>query len=340
VDIESRIRASVAKKIAGKSRGTPQQYYQEFQAVYESRKKSHRERVALENAAEVADLGPAAYALGVHFALMGKTAEAQQWLRIAADRDIGDASFRLAKLHEGEAVKGFNRQLLDEGFDGSVDAEFSEAHYWYHRAALSGYAVEDYVSANKLETPLLSLDCCPKVRSAASDEVARRTISEARVEAYEIRHEARADVNLIIEEARSEVSSLAAQRRALTDDILEFRHVLSTLSSIVELGRPSLRLLLPLLMKSRFSRRSRMSLEQVCGVYSLTVDFNRIRYARRLESSGLNGRQRFMVAMRRWLGLKSPADVSGAAVLHAELLPGEPNRLPDSVNQDESLVTS
>src|SRR5688572_28652429 len=53
-----------------------------------------------------AQLGIAAYALGVHYTVHDWMEQAEYWLRIAASHDVGDADLRMAHLCEiREAVR-------------------------------------------------------------------------------------------------------------------------------------------------------------------------------------------------------------------------------------------
>ncbi|MFC5927338.1 hypothetical protein [Micromonospora vulcania] len=272
MDIERQLRAALTSKMGPGSDTTTEGQYRAFEAHYRSRITSPDRLRALEDSAVAAEYGVAAYSLGVHLESCGDLAGAERWLRAAAERDIGDAGFRLARLYEGQAVDGFNR--LDLGLDENgpaVDERFSEAHYWYRRAASSGYGVPDYPSADGLDTPWISLDCCHSVRALARQEEAERSLVAATRHRDEILRTARQDAGAILGRTRYELRRLSLRHQALSTEVAEFEGTLQMLSRLVNRPRVALSQLIWLVVRSWFSRRTYKSLARIRAVYSLTL---------------------------------------------------------------------
>jgi hypothetical protein len=142
-----------------------------------------------DDAADAAELGEAAYILGVHYLEAGNLPAASRWLLTAAQRDIGDAALRLALV----------LQASDD----------PHATHWFRVAEQVGYAVDD---VDQLDTPELPLTCCP---SPADDVVtadalrrAEATIRTACAEADRIVADAHKRAQEITAEARRRDSRL------------------------------------------------------------------------------------------------------------------------------------
>jgi hypothetical protein len=136
-----------------------------------------------DDAADAAELGEAAYILGVHYLEAGNLPAASRWLLTAAQRDIGDAALRLALV-----------------LQASNDPQ---ATHWFRVAEQVGYAVDD---VDQLDTPELPLTCCP---SPADDAVTADALQRAEAT---IRM-ACAEADRIVADAHKRAQEIAAEAR-------------------------------------------------------------------------------------------------------------------------------
>jgi diguanylate cyclase (GGDEF)-like protein len=139
-----------------------------------------------DDAADAADLGHAAYTLGVHYAAAGNVDAAVRWLRVAARRDVGDAASRLAMVLRTRALANFGDDV--------------EASHWFEAASAAGYAAED---ADQFDEPVLPLSCCP---SAVDEEVT----ADARRQAEEIIRTACHEAEAVLAAARQQADRIVA----------------------------------------------------------------------------------------------------------------------------------
>jgi hypothetical protein len=134
------------------------------------------------DAADAAELGEAAYILGVHYLEAGNLAAAARWLMTAAQRDVGDAALRLALVLQA--------------------VEDPQAAHWFRLAEQAGYAVDD---VDQLDAPQLRLSCCPspadEAVTADALQRAEETVRAACVEAERIVADAREQARAITAQA-------------------------------------------------------------------------------------------------------------------------------------------
>jgi cell division septum initiation protein DivIVA len=198
------------------SMSDPHSLCEELEQEYQRRVKDRRELQGLNDAIADSELGSAAYAVGTHYAIHGDHSMAERWLRLAAERGIGDAALQLARICERREVKSFNIALeLDLDADRSsafVPDVLSEAHYWYQRAAEEGYGSSALGLTKRPDTPLLSFACCNAGARPAAEAKAEAVVRDARAKAAEIIERAREDARLI--EADARVSAKDAVDRA------------------------------------------------------------------------------------------------------------------------------
>jgi TPR repeat protein len=240
--------------------GRPVRFLEELQAIVTAARRQHKEpelrqlgreledeyaRISvqapelrtLEAQLALADLGPAALAIGKHL-LVHDDPRAKRWLHLAAECRVGDAAYRLAKFYEHEEVKRFNL-AMDRHSDGDPLPEpalMSEASRWFGRAGEEGYG-NGFDVGNAGEGPALALDCCQPVAYELQRGVAAELVEAARGDAAEIIETARADARVIREDcqamlavARTEFSMLTARSRALEEII---RQQAATLQELV-----------------------------------------------------------------------------------------------------------
>jgi hypothetical protein len=199
---------------------------QRVETQYRQRSCHSQGRRALGDAVANADLGAAAYAIGCHYLVHGD-ARAERWLRLAADRHIGDAALRLARICETREVRSFNAalDLVTKGCVLPAPEVGFEASSWYAAAAADGYDTLFGIGGPG-EEPSLSLSCCQAVALDLAQAATNEMIEAARAEAWDIvarasadarsmRADARAGADQIVELARAEFSGLAARSRAL-----------------------------------------------------------------------------------------------------------------------------
>jgi hypothetical protein len=153
-----------------------------------------------------------------------------------------------------------------------MDEQFSEAHYWYRRAAAAGYGLEDYLVYGELERPVVALDCCPAIRERAAQEKTTQIIAATNKSADRLRRRAREDVKVIVDAARNEVDQLALQYQSLAEQIVDFQDSLEALSKIASRRRSAGRYLVWLLLKSKFSPQTRRSVNHLYAMFSLAAD--------------------------------------------------------------------
>lgn len=271
MNIEDKLRAAFDESFPAASPDETDQTYQMFLDRYYAKPATGQRLKALDDAAAAVELGYAAYFTGVHLAACGRDDDAEYWLRIAAERDVGDATFRLARICEQAAVSAIEdiaggvRQV-----DGLADERFSEAHYWYRRAARSGYAVEDYRFGEPLELPSLPFDCCSSMRAIHLEEEAREALVDAAREKSEMLRSARHDVTHILDGARHEVDQLARRHQRISAQLTEFE---AATHSLEEFGRRPVLAgvhLIVLIVTGLFSKRIRRELSRITSAYALS----------------------------------------------------------------------
>jgi hypothetical protein len=167
----------------------------------------------------------------VHYLAGDRLDEAQRWLRLAADSDIGDAALRLAYLYELKAVTADNSAVPGDGTDEQVRHDQREAARWFARARAAGYTAGDADAPATLELPFAAVPCCAELTDAAARERADRVVAEAEAAAAQILRAAGADRRRIIRDAGGEA---AHQARAEIDDLLRERDRLT--EEVVQLG--------------------------------------------------------------------------------------------------------
>jgi hypothetical protein len=258
MSIEAFLRAALTSDHETRTPGHAAQTWTDFDRAYRARINSPSQREALDDAADAAMLGPAAYSLGVHLLLHGFPDRAEPWLRIAAANDIGDAAFRLARLHEHAAVDTFNHHLAT-GLASAADVSdaFREAARWYADAASRGYGPANHPRHRGLDMPALGLDCCDLTRATDAVEAARTELASLRADTDRARREARRDVATIVDTARSEVADLARMRQQLAEQIGEFEQAINTLSRITNHPRLSSIRLVTMVVWDRLRRLTR-----------------------------------------------------------------------------------
>ncbi|SCF42207.1 Sel1 repeat-containing protein [Micromonospora matsumotoense] len=173
-----------------------------------------------------AELGTAAYLLGIHYQIHGRRDQAEHWLHIAAARDVADAAVRLAMLLEYRSVVTDNTSI---DTPSTTEGDLTRARRWYQAAAKAGYRTHDAGDPTPL-TPL-AFDCCPAVAQAAGIETADEIISAARRQAAFLLRQARADVKVIIDAARHEVDDLARQRAEVEKQMRLLQHVVTDIAA-------------------------------------------------------------------------------------------------------------
>lgn len=196
-----------------------------------------------------AELGALAYALGRHLFVHGDHQRAEQWLRIAADRRVGDAALWLARMLETAEVESFNIALglTIEGVAPPDLTTTSEASHWFARAAEEGYG-PGFGPPDIGDDPYLGLACCEKMAGHAAAGRAQEIIEAARAQADKIVTQAKGDARLIRKDAesesrelreltRAEFSEFSAKSRALEGMILRQAAVLRDLEVDPRPGR-------------------------------------------------------------------------------------------------------
>ncbi|MFV2021689.1 hypothetical protein [Micromonospora sp. LOL_023] len=187
---------------------------------YRQRAADPRERLFMELQAADAELGVAAYLLGVHLQVHDHP-DALRWLRLAAERDVADAAARLALLYELRSVVEANCGRGEGGAD--LDA----ARRWAAVAASAGYPGQ----GDRLDDPAAPV-CCARVESAAAVREAEQIRVEAARERDRMARQARADVQLVVDAARAEVGELARRYAELEVRLLQLRQVVYDLAAI------------------------------------------------------------------------------------------------------------
>lgn len=312
MDIEQQLRVAFKSITGPGSDATSPAEYEEFLEYFHSKTTNTDRLRALDDAVAAAQLGPAAYIVGTHFASCNRPLEAEEWLRIAAERDVGDAAFRLAQLYESVAVDLFNENIfeLTDSEHAVIDEKYSEAHYWYRRAAAVGYAVEDYATTDRLELPLLSLDCCSTTRAVEAEEQAKRYLAEAKEQRDQILRAVRADANGLVNQARKEFNELAAHHQVLYGEVLELEATIARLARRPILALPQV---IMLVIRSWFSRHLHCELDKVRAAYGMMavclgeescpgVDAGRHR--KRFEIANIL----LKLKWRRWSGPSNPPE--------------------------------
>nr|BFE71547.1 hypothetical protein GCM10020092_048480 [Actinoplanes digitatis] len=229
MNIEHQLKMAFEKKEMGEeSRNTTKKQFEDFESERKKRSEAPACRSGEASTATSARYGIAAYFVGVHLAACGHLEEAATWLKEAAERDIGDSAFRLAKIYETQAVTDFNRQFdFDDPLIADTEEKFSEAYYWYHKAASAGYARQSFPGGEALDDPVLSLDCCSGVRAVSSEEAAARLLLDSRLNAERMIRDAREDVCTTIRMARTEIRDLSLEHQRLTAEVVEHRKTLN-----------------------------------------------------------------------------------------------------------------
>jgi hypothetical protein len=187
----------------------------------------------MEEAFADAQLGPAAYALGVHYFVQDKLDQADYWLRVAARNDIGDATLRLAQLCELRAVRNFNQSEVNAGLAELSYEQSVEAKYWHGRALADGYNVESSGNSAFTDQPTAPLDCCDQMSTEKSLLEAEQLLEEARQEADQIVRTARSDARRFVHDARQEIKNLAQQREFLASQLAQLGSVLHGLAGLL-----------------------------------------------------------------------------------------------------------
>jgi TPR repeat protein len=246
--------------------------YENFLARYRSKSPDVHHAKALDDQAASVKLGYAAYFVGVHLISCERESEAEDWLRIAADRDIGDAAFRLARLYETQAVKTFNVASfnMDQAAEKEIDEKFSEAHYWYRLAANAGYSVADHPA--QLEPPSTSLDCCASMRALQKEELADAILASAREQHLAVLREQRSDSARILEQTRDELKTLALRHQKLYQQIIEFEDALGALNRLAHRPFYAFFQVMYLVVMGWFSKSVRNSLSRVAALYEITTE--------------------------------------------------------------------
>ncbi|KAB1161415.1 hypothetical protein F6X68_04725 [Micromonospora sp. AMSO12t] len=193
---------------------------------YSKRAGDPQQRQRMDEAVAEAELGIAAYLLGVHYQVHGRPDQAEHWLRTAADRDVADAAVRLAMLLEYRSVIAANTSIDSTP---AVDDDLTAARRWYRIAAHAGYHLHD--DSKPADPTPLTLDCCPAVEQAAGVETAEEIIGDARRQADALLRQARADVRIIIETARQEVNDLAGQRAEVEQQMQLLQQIVTTIAA-------------------------------------------------------------------------------------------------------------
>ncbi|GAA3224221.1 hypothetical protein ACFO1B_35680 [Dactylosporangium siamense] len=291
MNLEDRLRGAADAIIEATRHESPQDELKKLYVESDQRAQDPLELLAFDHAMKETQLGPAAYALGVHYVVQDKLDEADYWLRVAAQSDVGDAALRLAQLCELRAVLNFNKS---EGPDSALEqlshSQNLEARYWYTRAAAAGYENGKPELLSVAEQPNEPIDCCDHMEVGSSLLRAGRLVDNAQEEALTIvrrarrdaesfvedaqeeadqaqvmAREARRDAQAFVDEARAEVESLANQREILALQLAQLRSMLEGLATVVarnETGRSGFGRLSGRLRRGRSraaSRRSVMS---------------------------------------------------------------------------------
>lgn len=185
----------------------------QIELEYQERLNNASDVEALEGAVADAEVGPAAYAIGRHY-LAHQSPEAERWLRVAADFEIGDASLLLARMCEAKEVKSFNAALdmMIEGTSSLAPELISEAHQWYRRAEMAGYR-EGGGWALFTENPYLPIICCQAVQADVASRQAEVILAEARRKADAIVAQATADARAIRADASTGVQDILTMAR-------------------------------------------------------------------------------------------------------------------------------
>lgn len=194
--------------------------------LYGKRAADPDQRHRMDQALADAELGTAAYLLGVHYQVQGRSEQAQHWLRVAAAHDVADAAARLAMLYEYRSVIAANTSLDSLP---TVDDDLAAARHWYQVAARAGYQPD---GDRHLTNPTpLTLDCCPTIKEAAGTEAAEEIVAAARRQADALLRQARADVRVIVDASRKEVDDLARQRAEIEEQMRLLSQVVTAIAA-------------------------------------------------------------------------------------------------------------
>jgi hypothetical protein len=229
---EDRLRNAV-DAVTGQPDSEVTDTFERLMSEYERRVQDPSLRLTMEDAFADAQLGPAAYALGVHYLVQDRLDQADYWLRIAASNDVGDSALRLAQLCELRAVRTFNQSELNVGLVDLSYEQTVEARYWRGRALIAGYPAEQTGGFAKAELPTYPVDCCDHLSAERSLVEAERLLDEAHREADEIVRTARLDARRFVRDARQEIQDLALQRKSLEAQIGQLGDVLHGLSGLL-----------------------------------------------------------------------------------------------------------
>jgi hypothetical protein len=206
--------------------------YERLLTAYEYQRRDPRTRLASDGAAAAADLGPAAYSLGVHYLAHDDAAQARYWLRIAAEHDIGDAALRLAHLCELHAVVAANRDQPQT--EPAAGVHWDAARRWYARAAAAGYAIQSGPTADRVERPAVEFAaCCGGLSRRAAQEQAEAIVTAAQRKADETVRRTRCDVRVVLDLGRQEVAEMARERAAVAGDLAELHRVAYRLAGLI-----------------------------------------------------------------------------------------------------------
>lgn len=230
MNIEDEIRRTIDTVVGPCNPRELRSRFQSLETEYEYQRHDPRWRRAADDAVAAADIGPAAYGLGVHYLVHDNVIQAEYWLRIAAEHDVGDAALRLAHLSELRAAIATNL-CPDDSTDHNAHAEATQ--YWYARAASAGYTTETN-NDGKMERPAIDFpNCCRGVTRRGAQEESAAMIAAAMEHADAAVRRSRADIKLIVDLAREEVDDLARQRAAIESDLKELQHLVYRLASSV-----------------------------------------------------------------------------------------------------------
>ena len=278
MNIENHLRSAFERELGEGGNGTTRSQFEAFDKVRKERLSKTVDRGRADAAVGAARYGAAAYIVGIHLSLNDDLDEASQWLRDAAELDVGDAAFRLAQIYESQAVDEFNLRIaLGEG-TGKDDEKFSEAYYWYSRAASAGYAQAGYPGANGLDLPPISFECCDGMRGLKAEEEGRmalragqeaghRAFLVAQAEAEKMLREAREDVNFHLTGVRREVRELSLEYQRLSEKIAEQQKVAKILSQLSATPPLALPRLATLLVRGWFNPEVKVNLAKVGAIY-------------------------------------------------------------------------